>query len=311
MNAVVLSLQDNASLARRVSDLAGIPLGAVESRRFPDGETFLRIDADCAGKSVVLACTLDRPDEKILPLVLLGDAARQLGASRVGLVAPYLAYLRQDRQFHPGEAVTSRTFAGLLSRYVDWLATIDPHLHRYHSLTQIYTVPSRVVHAAPAVADWIAAHVDRPVVVGPDEESAQWVKDVADRVGAPFAVMRKTRRGDRLVDVSAPDLEAYRTHTPVVVDDVVSSAQTMVETVKCLVAAGLRAPTCVAVHALFSGGSEQALRDAGAAAIVTTTSVPHATSRIDIVPLLIPAVHELTWKREDSPHSRDPGSGGA
>ncbi len=293
MNAVVLALQDSQSLAQRVSDLAGIPLGVVESRRFPDDETYLRIDADCAGKSVVLVCTLDRPDQKLLPLVFLADAARALGAARVGLIAPYLAYLRQDRQFQPGEAVTSRTFAGLLSRYVDWLATIDPHLHRYHSLTQIYSVPSRVVHAAPAVADWIAAHVDRPVLVGPDEESTQWVKDVADRVGAPFVVMRKTRRSDRVVEVTAPDLAAYLTHTPVVVDDVVSSAQTMVQTVTRLVAAGLGAPICVAVHALFSGASEQALRDAGAAEIVTTSSVPHPTSRIDILPLLIPAVHEL------------------
>jgi ribose-phosphate pyrophosphokinase len=293
VSAVVLALQESQSLARRVSELAGIPLGVVESRHFPDDETYLRIDAECAQKSVVLVCTLDRPDHKLLPLVFLADAARELGASRVGLVAPYLAYMRQDRQFHHGEAVTSRTFAGLLSRYVDWLATIDPHLHRYHSLTQIYSVPNRVVHAAPALAEWIATHIDRPVVVGPDEESAQWVRDVADRAGAPSVVMRKTRRSDRVVEVSAPDVEAYRMYTPVVVDDVVSSAQTMVETVKRLVAARLRAPVCVAVHALFSETAEQALRDAGAAQIVTTTSVPHATSRIDIIPLLIPAIHEL------------------
>lgn len=245
MSAVVLALQDSQSLGRRVSELAEMPLGVVESRQFPDEETYLRIDAECTQKSVVLVCTLDRPDRKLLPLLFLADAARQLGASRVGLVAPYLAYMRQDRQFHPGEAVTSRTFAGLLSRYVDWLATIDPHLHRYHSLTQIYSVPNRVVHAAPAVAEWIATHIDRPVVVGPDEESAQWVKDVADRAGAPSVVMRKTRLSDRVVEVSAPDVEAYRMHTPVVVDDIVSSAQTMVETVKRLVAAGLRAPVCV------------------------------------------------------------------
>lgn len=293
MSAVVLALPESAALGRRVSELTGIPLGVVESRRFPDGETYLRIDAECAQKSVVLVCPLDRPDNKLLPLVFLADAARELGASRVGLVAPYLAYMRQDRRFHPGEAVTSRTFAGLLSQYVDWLVTIDPHLHRYGSLSQIYRVPSRIVHAAPALAEWIAAHVDRPVVMGPDEESAQWVKDMAHRAGAPYVVMRKTRRGDRIVEVSAPDVEAYRGHTPVVVDDIVSSAQTMIETVKELVVARLRPPVCVGVHALFSETAEQALRDAGAAEIVTTTSVPHATNRIDIVPLLIPAVREL------------------
>jgi len=270
-----------------------MPLGVVESRQFPDGETYLRIDAECANKSVVLVCTLDRPNHKVLPLVFLAESARALGARRVGLVAPYLAYLRQDRQFRPGEAVTSRTFARLLSGYADWLVTIDPHLHRYRALSDIYGVPNRVVHAAPALAAWIAAHVDRPVLIGPDAESAQWVTDVADRVGAPSVVMRKTRRSDRVVEVSAPDMEAYRQHTAVVVDDVVSSAQTMVETVKRLVAAGLRAPVCVAVHALFSETAEQALLDAGAGRIATTTSVPHATNVIDVVPLMISAIREL------------------
>jgi ribose-phosphate pyrophosphokinase len=290
---MVLALPDSASLARRVGELAAMPVGTVESRPFPDGETYLRIDADCKDKSVVLVCTLDRPNDKILPLVFLADAARALGAKRVGLVAPYLAYLRQDRQFLGGEAVTSRTFARLVSGYTDWLVTIDPHLHRYDTLNAIYNVPTRVVHAAPAVAAWIAAHVARPVVVGPDVESAQWVTDVARRVGAPSVVMRKERRSDRVVEVSAPDLQAYRHHTPVVVDDMVSSAQTMVQTVRRLVGAGLPAPVCVAVHALFTDTAEQALRDAGVVQIVTTTSVPHSTNMIDVVPLLIEPIREL------------------
>ncbi len=290
---MLLALPESAALARRVSELATMPLGVVESRQFPDGETYLRIDADCANKTVVLVCTLDRPDHKILPLLFLADAARAQGARRVGLVAPYLAYLRQDRQFRDGEAVTSRTFARLLSAYADWLVTIDPHLHRYQSLSDIYGIPSRVVHAAPALAEWIAAHVDRPVLVGPDAESAQWVTDVAKRVGAPSVVMQKTRRSDLVVEVAAPDMEAYRKHRPIVVDDVASSAQTMVETVKRLVAAGLRSPVCVAVHALFSDTAEQALLDAGAARIVTTTSVPHRTNMIDVVPLLVSAIREL------------------
>jgi ribose-phosphate pyrophosphokinase len=90
-----------------------------------------------------------------------------------------------------------------------------------------------------------------------------------------------------------PDVGAYRTHTPVVVDDIVSSAQTMVAAVQQLAAAGLRAPVCVGVHALFSAPAEDALRLAGAARIVTTTSIPHATNRIDVMPLLVPAIREL------------------
>jgi ribose-phosphate pyrophosphokinase len=293
VNGLILTLPQSEALAARVGELAGLPLGAVESRQFPDGETYLRIDADCAQQHIVIVCTLDRPDDKLLPLVFLADAARRLGAVRIGLVAPYLAYLRQDRPFLPGEAVTSQTFAGVLSRYVDWLVTVDPHLHRYRTLDQIYAVPNHIVHAAPAVADWIATHVDGPLLVGPDEESEQWVADVSNRAGAPYVVLKKTRRGDRAVELSMPDVGAHRARTPVVVDDIVSSAQTMVVAVKHLIAAGLRAPVCVGVHALFSAHAEDTLRLGGAARIVTTTSIPHATNAIDIVPLLVPSIREL------------------
>jgi ribose-phosphate pyrophosphokinase len=293
MSVLVFVLPGSDRLGHRLSESTGFPLGRVTTRRFPDDEVYVRVEAECGQASVVLACSLDRPDRKLLPLLCLADAVRELGAVRVGLVAPYLAYLRQDRRFMPGEAVTSRTFSRLLSRSVDWLATVDPHLHRYASLSEVYDVPCRVVRAAPALADWIAQHVDRPVIVGPDEESQQWVSEVAVRAGASWLVMRKTRLGDRSVEVSAPDVSAYRQHTPVVVDDIVSSAQTMVATVRTLVGAGLRAPVCLGVHALFSETAERDLRAAGAAEIVTTTTVPHATGRIDIVPLLAPAVREL------------------
>ena len=293
MTGLVLASGGSDTLARHLADALGLPLGTVESRRFPDGETYLRLDADCRGRHVVIACTLDRPDPKLLPLVFLAEAARAEGALRVGLVAPYLAYMRQDQQFRPGEAVTSRMFAALLSRHIDWLVTVDPHLHRVHALDEIYAVPSGVVAAAPALAAWIAAHVTRPLVVGPDEESAQWVRDVATRAGAPFVVMRKVRRGDRTVEITAPDISAWRDHTPVVVDDVVSSGQTMIATVRRLVEAGLASPVCLAVHALFPPETAAALRAAGASGIVTTNTINHPASAIDIVPLLVPAVADL------------------
>ena len=75
----------------------------------------MRIDTPVRGRCVVLAGSLHQPDEKTLPLLFAADAARELGAAQVGLVAPYLAYMRQDRRFEPGEAVTSRSYARLLS----------------------------------------------------------------------------------------------------------------------------------------------------------------------------------------------------
>jgi ribose-phosphate pyrophosphokinase len=287
-----LALPGNEALAEALAgELRGsaAAVAAVASRRFPDGEAYVRIDAPCAGRDAALVCTLDHPDEKILPLLFAAETLRELGARRVGLVSPYLAYLRQDRRFEPGEAVSSWIFAGLVSSRLDWLVTVDPHLHRIHALAEIFTIPTRAVAAAPALAAWVAAHVARPLLVGPDQESEQWVADVARRAGAPYLVLTKVRRGDREVEVSLPDVEPYRDRTPVVLDDIISSARTMAQAAD-LIAAGLPAPVCLAVHAIFAGDAQRVLEEAGAARIVTTKTVPHPTNEIEIAGLLTPAL---------------------
>ena len=170
----------------RLRETLGAEVGQLELHAFPDGETYLRFLTDVAGRTLVIVCTLDRPNDKILPLIFAAATARELGAAKIGLVAPYLAYMRQDRRFKPGEAVTSRQIAQLLSNAFDWLVTVDPHLHRYGSLGEIYRIPTRVVHAAPLISEWIRAHVANPLIIGPDSESEQWVSAVAKDAGAPY-----------------------------------------------------------------------------------------------------------------------------
>ncbi|MBY0399868.1 ribose-phosphate pyrophosphokinase [Myxococcota bacterium] len=304
MTAIVLALPGNDALAGALARELAWPLGSLASRHFPDGETYLRIESDCAERSVALVCTLDRPDEKVLPLLFAADALRELGATRVGLVAPYLAYMRQDRRFQRGEAVTSRSFARIISSHFDWLATIDPHLHRLRGLDEIYSIPARVVHATPALGTWVAENIERPLLVGPDSESAQWVADVAARAAAPYLVLEKLRHGDREVEVSVPHLEQYRDRTVVIVDDIISSARTMAAAVAHIRAAEMSPPFCLGVHAVFASDAQRTLETAGAGLVVTTDSIPHGSNRIPIAGLLAPAVlslamDEVSAKRVD------------
>src|SRR3546814_5690813 len=91
------------------------------------------------------------------------------------------------------------------SDLLDWLVTVDPHLHRYHELSEIYRIPTQVVHAAPFLASWIKRNVARPLIIGPDLESEQWVSQVAADADAPFLVCEKIRSGDRHVTISIPN----------------------------------------------------------------------------------------------------------
>lgn len=290
---LVFCLPGQASLADGLARGLDGELGELEIRRFPDGESYVRVHTDCRDRDVVLAATLAMPDDLALPMLFTARGVREQGATQLVLAAPYLAYMRQDTRFHPGEVVTSALYAAFLSGLFDGLATIDPHLHRYHALGDVYAIPSRVIHAAPVLAQWIAEHVTAPLIVGPDSESEQWVQEVAERAGAPYTVMSKVRRGDRDVIIEAPDLSRWQGRTPVLVDDIVSTARTMTAAVTQLRRAGYPPPLCVGVHAIFSGDAYQTLQRAGPARIVTSNTVSHPSNGIDLVPDLVEPVREL------------------
>ena len=139
---LVLPLPGNEAFAAALAAACASDCGRVETRRFPDGESCVRLHGDPAGRAVDLVCSLARPDETFLALVFAADAARELGAREVNLIAPYLACMRQTR-FQPGEAVSSHNFARLLSTTFDRLLTVDPHLHRHPALAGLYSIRPR------------------------------------------------------------------------------------------------------------------------------------------------------------------------
>jgi ribose-phosphate pyrophosphokinase len=280
---IILPLPGNERLAQAIAAKAGADLGDLETRRFPDEETYLRVASDVAGREVALVCTLADPDPQVLRLIFAARTARGLGAGRVTLITPYLAYMRQDRAFQPGEAVTSVQFADLLSAEFNRLITVDPHLHRHKALGDIYSIPTVALQAAPLLAAWTAANVAQPLVVGPDAESEQWARAIA--AGAPCVVLRKQRRGDREVEIGFPDLTAHAGRQPVLVDDIASSGRTLVEACEGLVARGFAPPVCVIVHPLFVEDAFDRL-SAVAAAIVSTDTVAHPSNRISVAALL-------------------------
>jgi ribose-phosphate pyrophosphokinase len=277
---VVLAIPGNEEQAHKLGSRLGAEVIDAHVRAFPDGELYVRIDRDLSGHDAVLVSSLyPSPAERFLAVAFVAATARDLGARKVGLVAPYLAFMRQDVRFQPGEGVTSGYFARLVSSAVDWLVTVDPHLHRIHSLDGLYTIPTTVARSAPAIARWVATEVRDPVLIGPDAESVQWVSAIAEQCGAPYLILEKTRRGDRDVSVSAPKHE-WNGHTPVVIDDIVSTGKTMVAATRQLRAAGSAAPLCIAIHAVFADSVHDELLSAGAAGIVTCDTIPHASNRI-------------------------------
>lgn len=290
---ILFSFPGYEELTGKINKQLGFKKGDVTVRHFPDGESFVKLNTDVAGEDVIVVCGLDKPDQKAMALMFFASVAKELGAKQVGLVAPYLGYMRQDKKFHDGEAVTSNIFAGFLSKQVDWIITIDPHLHRHKSLEEIYTIPSKVLHASDTISAWIKINVENPVLIGPDEESVQWVADVAKKAGAPFTVLKKIRHGDKDVEVSVPDVEKYKNKTPVLVDDIISTARTMIETVDHLNKSGMKPPVCIGIHAVFAEDAYEQLQKSGVEKIVTCNTITHDSNEIDISNILAEVIKGL------------------
>ena len=292
MNNILLPFPDSVAMANSLSQETGISLGALCWRRFPDGESLITVDEGVQGKDVALLSSLRDPDVQALALRFTAATARELGARSVGLIAPYLAYMRQDRRFHPGEAVSAPLFARFLQESFDWLLTVDPHLHRNPSLDVLFDIPAVNVPAAPAIAEWLSRECPDALLIGPDSESAQWVAEIAERAGVPHQVLNKQRLGDREVHISLPDPSGAAGRRPVIVDDIAASGETLAEAIRQLAAQGLTAPTVIVIHAVFAGDALQRIERAGAERVLSCDTIPHPSNAIALAPWLAPALRD-------------------
>ncbi len=290
---ILIPFPEMKPLAEDLAPVMGAELRTLDWHHFPDGESLMTLPGDLNGADVALLATLRDPDRLALPLRFAAATAREMGARRVGLISPYLGYMRQDRRFEAGQAVSAPLFAQFLGESFDWLVTVDPHLHRISRLEEVFPMPAIRAVSAPRLADWIGTNIPDAVLLGPDSESQQWVAEVARLAGRPYEVLRKVRTGDRQVEVSVPDSAALRDGTPVILDDIASSGRTLVRTIERLVAAGTRAPVCLVIHAVFAGSAHDDILAAGAARIITTDTIPHPSNAIGIASVLAETFESL------------------
>jgi len=289
-NSIVLGFASSRQQAKQLAAELAIPFGEVLLHRFPDGEHRLRVPAPLPS-TVIICLSLDHPNNKLVELLLAAAAARDNGARRVLLVAPYLCYMRQDIAFHPGEAVSQQVIGKLLAAHFDAVITVDPHLHRIERLAQAIPLKHAIaLTATTAMASFLAGRFGRPVLIGPDMESRQWVESIAARNGFDFTVGSKERFSDRRVHIRLSDEVPVSKRDVIIIDDIASTGRTLIAASESVLEQHPASLSLLVTHALFAGDSETQIRNMPIDNLWSTDSIIHPTNAIALAPLLADGV---------------------
>jgi len=288
---VIQSLPSGAGDAGRLAARLGLGMQEIGLHRFPDGE--LRVTVGPAAPTTIVYAPLDRPNDKLIALLLAAEALRRAGARRLVLLAPYLCYMRQDTAFHEGEAISQRAVGRLIGSMVDRVITVDAHLHRTTDIRAVFPgIEAENLSAMPAIADTLRSSGIDPltIVAGPDAESRPWVSDLAGRLGLAHTVATKIRHDDRSVEIDFAQEPSIAGRPALLVDDIVSSGGTLIAAARALAAAGATTIDAVITHALFPPEMAREFASAGIRSIRSTSSVPHPTNAIPLDDVFVEAL---------------------
>ncbi len=295
-DVIVLGGSSGEYLAYRVAKILNVDFGEIEVKKFPDGETYIRILSDVSGKRVIYINSLQRgPNDLIIETFYTVDTLKDLGAKEVHLVVPYMAYARQDERFNPGEAVSILSLAKLFKLLdVDSIYTIDMHLHRITDPVKVFGAKFYNLTGVRELGKYVKKHysIENTVVIGPDEEAEQWAKIMAEELGdLEYSVLEKKRISAEEVVIEAKDVNVEGKNI-IIVDDIISTGGTIIEAVKALRKLGARDIIVTCVHPLLVGKAYNKLVKLGLLDIIGTDTVLSPISKVTVAPVIANALKQ-------------------
>jgi len=297
-DVIVLGGTSGFHLAYRVSKLLGAELGDVEVKSFPDGETYIRIISDVKDKTVIYINSLQpSPNDKIIETLYTLETLRDLGASKILAVIPYMAYARQDERFNPGEAVSISILSKLFRALdIDAIYTIDMHLHRITDPTKLFGARFYNLTGVRELAKYIKKNysVENTVVIGPDEEAEQWAKIMAEELGGiEYTVLEKKRISAEEVVIETRDVNV-KDKNIIIVDDIISTGGTMVEAIKAIKRLGAKEIIITCVHPLLVGKAYHRLLKLEPKDLIGTDTVLSPISKVSVAPAIVEEIKKNT-----------------
>ncbi|MFH1054160.1 MAG: ribose-phosphate diphosphokinase [Candidatus Woesearchaeota archaeon] len=282
---LVVGFNESRQFAKKLSKKLRVSYLEIIEKRFPDNESYLRFPKNVKGKKLIFVISLNNPDEKIVKLIFSLSTGKDLGAKKQYLVVPYMPYLRQDKRFNQGECISGKAFGELFNNSIDKLYTVDPHLHRFKGLGEVFNCASSNIKGINTISDYILKNFNDAVIIGPDIESLQWVSKLSEKTGFEKVIMLKKRFSSHKVKITTDKsaMKKIEKHKQIIVfDDIISSGTTMINIVKKLKRHGLRNINIICVHGIFANNSYERLKKLGVNKIISANTILHKSNRINL-----------------------------
>lgn len=284
MAILVISFPETKKLAMSVARGLKAEYETLTSAKFPDGESKISMKTNPKGKTIILISSMAlNPNEKIIETILAGGIVKDYGAKKVILFATYFPYMRQDTHFENYDSFSAKHVSKLFSEF-DKVIAISPHLHRLKSM-KLLSKKFSSINVTGLIVDYIRKRFkDDFTIVGPDKESSQWSKPVAEMLGRKTIVLKKHRYSSTRIKVHQSGNEKMRKNV-LVIDDIISTGKTAVGALDLARKEGGKKFFCIGVHGLLIGNSAKEIGKR--AEIITTNTVPSKFSKIDVAPAIV------------------------
>ncbi|MAB36357.1 MAG: ribose-phosphate diphosphokinase [Candidatus Thalassarchaeaceae archaeon] len=308
----VLSGASGAGIAEKLAPLLDMEYVSLESRRFPDGEAYVRIPPESIesvrSESVVLVSNTF-PDSGIMQTILLLGAIRDVrrgdlsslkdewGGSTedvgpgVFLAIPYYGYARQDKRFSVGESVSAKTVTEVVSSFCDGIAILDLHAPE---VLEGMGVPIEFVSSMPEISQKLQDSVSPDFILSPDKGAISRATEVAGLIGCDFSYLEKTRIDAHTIEHTPKDLDVSG-KVVTIVDDMISTGGTICRASDALRRQGATEVHAACTHGLFTGGALSRLAN-HVDGVYTTDSLPNPRASVSAAPALARGLSSLIEK---------------
>ena len=264
----------NPALAKEICDYLGLPLGEAFVGRFNNGEVQIMIDESVRGKDVFIIQPTSYPvNDNLMELMVMADALKRASARHITAVVPYYGYARQDRKTRGREPITAKLVANLMQTSgITRLVTIDLHAGQIQGF---FDVPVDHLYGASILAKYInEKNLEDVIVVSPDLGGVTRARDLADRIGAPIAIIEKKRPEPGVAKVMNL-IGDVKGKNCIIVDDIVDTAGSLVEGAKALEAFGAKSVMAAVTHAVLTDPASERIANSNIKELIVTNTMPY------------------------------------